>query len=186
MARSTSRSWAVGGTIFAACLMIMVGVWQVLIGIAAIAEDTIFVSTPDYIYQLDLTGWGWIHLIIGGLAVITGLFLFGAQEWARWVGIALAIVSAIGQFFWMPYQPLWSMAVIAVDVFVIWALATVGEGMGGGFDERRTETGEWSSMNAQEQPMTTNPSRAMDDAQQTSSDAAAKAEHRMPPGAAPQ
>lgn len=186
MARNRSREWAVGRTIFAACLMIMVGVWQVLVGIAAIAEDTIFVTTADYIYQLDLTGWGWIHLIIGALAVITGLFIFAAQEWARWLGIALAIVSAISQFFWMPYQPLWAMTVIAVDVFVIWALATVGEGMRGGFEERRTESGEWSSMDTQERHMATNPSRTMDDTQQSASEMSEKAEHRSPPGAAPQ
>ena len=186
MARSMSRNWAAGGTVFAACLMILVGVWQVLVGVAAIAEDSIFVETPGYIYQLDLTGWGWIHLVIGALAVIAGLFIFAAQEWARWLGIALAIVSAVGQFFWLPYQPLWSMMVIAADVFVIWALATVGEGMRGGSDERRTESGQWPAMNTQSGSMTANPNRTMDDAQQSAHESAAGSEQRMPPGAAPQ
>lgn len=126
---STSRAWAMGGATFAGCMMIMVGVWQVLVGIAAIARNEFFVAANGYLYSFDVTAWGWIHLGVGALALIAGFFIFTGATWARAVGIALAVLSATVQFLWLPYQPLWSMLLIAVDVFVIWALASMGGAM---------------------------------------------------------
>jgi hypothetical protein len=118
-----------GGATFAGCMMIMVGVWQVLTGIAAIARDGFFVVNDGYLYQFDTTAWGWIHLVIGALALIAGFFIFTGATWARAVGIGLAVISATAQFLWLPYQPLWSLLLIAIDVFVIWALASMGSAM---------------------------------------------------------
>ncbi|MGH3681045.1 MAG: DUF7144 family membrane protein [Natronosporangium sp.] len=127
MARSSSsQAWAVGGVVFAATMMIMLGVWQVIVGIAAIAEDSVFVTTPDYTYDLDTTAWGWIHLVLGAVVAVTGFFLYTGAAWARAVGIVLASLSAIANFLFLPYYPLWALVVIALDVFVIWALATAG------------------------------------------------------------
>ncbi|GIG69351.1 DUF7144 family membrane protein [Phytomonospora endophytica] len=126
---STSRAWALGGATFAGCMMIMVGVWQVLLGIAAIAKGEYFVVDDGYLYRFDTTAWGWIHLVIGALALIAGFFVFTGATWARAVGIVLAVLSATVQFLWLPYQPLWAMLLIAVDVFVIWALASMGSAM---------------------------------------------------------
>ncbi|HEY1176166.1 MAG TPA: hypothetical protein VGF17_08410 [Phytomonospora sp.] len=126
---STSRAWALGGATFAGCMMIMVGVWQVLLGIAAIAKGEYFVVDDGYLYRFDTTAWGWIHLGIGALAIIAGFFVFTGATWARAVGIGLAVLSATVQFLWLPYQPLWAMLLIAVDVFVIWALASMGGAM---------------------------------------------------------
>ncbi|MEU6248637.1 hypothetical protein [Glycomyces sp. NPDC047010] len=167
MAQNNSRAaWAAGGTTLAACLMIMVGVWQVLMGLAAIAEDAIFVTTPNYMLQLDLTGWGWTHLIIGALAAVTGMFIFTGRAWARWLGIMLAVLSATAQFFWMPYQPLWAITVIAVDVFVIWSLAVSGAAADTGSDGyRAAEPSDWSTKDTQPGEPFANPSRTMYDRQ---------------------
>lgn len=131
---STARAWATGGVVFAAVMLIMVGIWQILVGIAAIADDEFFVVAPNYTYDVDTTAWGWIHLILGVILVLAGFALFTGANWARAIGIALALVSAIANFFFLPYYPLWAILIIAVDVFVIWALASTwsrrpGEGM---------------------------------------------------------
>jgi hypothetical protein len=97
----------------------------VLLGIAAIARGSFFVKAPNYLYNVNITTWGWIHLGIGVLMALTGFFLFSGATWARAVGIALAVLSAIANFFFLPYYPIWSIVIIALDVFVIWALATV-------------------------------------------------------------
>ncbi|GAA1695305.1 hypothetical protein GCM10009830_48980 [Glycomyces endophyticus] len=177
MAQTERRAaWAAGGTTFAACLMVMVGVWQVIMGIAAVAADDIFVTTPNYVLQLDLTAWGWTHLILGALAAVTGAFIFTGRAWARWAGIMLAVLSATAQFFWMPYQPLWAMVVIAIDVFVIWSLAASSTAAEAEYDGyRASEAPDWSTKDTQPGEPFANPSRTMYD-RQTEAPAAADAE----------
>ena len=80
----------------------------------------------EYIFKFDLTTWGWIHLIAGTIVALAGIALFQGAVWARTVAVILAGVSIIASFLWMPYYPLWSMVVIAFDVFVIWALTAHG------------------------------------------------------------
>ena len=116
--------WANGLTIFAAVIMVIAGFWQALAGIAALAHDKVYVTTPEYIYSLDLTGWGWIHLLLGILVVCAGVAVFIGQMWARVVGILLAGLSLIANFLFIPHYPIWSLTIIALDVAVIWALAT--------------------------------------------------------------
>ena len=116
--------WANGLTIFAAVIMVIAGFWQALAGIAALAHDNVYVTSPDYIYSIDLTGWGWIHLLLGILVVCAGVAVFLGQTWARVVGILLAGLSLIANFLFIPHYPLWSLTIIALDVAVIWALAT--------------------------------------------------------------
>ena len=121
----TKQSWARGGLIFAGTLMMLIGVYQFFLGIAAILQDDIFVAGPNYTYRVDTTAWGWIHLGIGVLAAVAGFFLFTGATWARVVAIAMASISAIANFFFLPYYPLWSLLIIALDVFAIWAIANV-------------------------------------------------------------
>jgi hypothetical protein len=130
--RSTSRAredtsgWAAGFTLFAALMMIMAGVWQALAGLVAIFENEFYVATRNYVFELDATTWGWIHLLLGVVVGLAGLGLLAGQTWARVVGITLAVLSAIANFLFIPYYPFWSLLIIAVDVFVIWALAAHG------------------------------------------------------------
>jgi hypothetical protein len=121
------QAWAQGGLVFAGALLLVLGVWQVFLGIAAIAKGEFFVLAPNYIYEFNIGAWGWIHLIIGIIMVLTGFFLFRGAAWARAVGIVLAVLSAIENFFFLPYYPLWSIVVIALDIFVIWALASADD-----------------------------------------------------------
>lgn len=122
----TARAWAVGGLVFAAIMMIVLGIWQGIMGIAAIAGDEFFVVSESYAFEIDTTAWGWIHLILGALVVLIGVALFSGAMWARAAGIVLALLVAINNFFFLPYYPIWSIVVIALAVFVVWSLATVG------------------------------------------------------------
>jgi len=116
--------WANGLTIFAAAMMMIIGFWQALAGIAAIAQDKVYAATPEYIYAFDVTGWGWIHLLLGILIVCAGVAVFMGSTWARMVAIVLASLSMIANFAFIPHYPIWSLTIIALDAAVIWALAT--------------------------------------------------------------
>ncbi|MFJ8886705.1 hypothetical protein ACIRJR_25280 [Streptomyces sp. NPDC102402] len=114
-----------GRAVFAGVMMIFGGAMAVFEGIAAIAKDDLFVSTSDYVFQFSLTGWGWVHLILGIVVVVAGCaVLFSGALWARGVGVVLAGLLALANFLWLPYYPFWSIVLIAVNVFVIWALCS--------------------------------------------------------------
>ncbi|GGL87961.1 hypothetical protein GCM10010129_34730 [Streptomyces fumigatiscleroticus] len=117
---------AVGGlTAFAAVLLILSGVLDVLRGIMAIAKDEVFVVTPDYVFQFDLTSWGWIHVALGAVALVVGIGVAMLAKWARIAGVVIASVLIIMNFLSMPYYPFWSLTLIALYGFVIWALCVV-------------------------------------------------------------
>jgi hypothetical protein len=122
----SSAGWAGGFSVFAGVMMIIIGVFHAAAGLAAIFENKFFVVTPNYLYAFDVTGWGLIHLIGGLLIALAGCAVFSGQPWARVVGIALAGLSAIANFLFIPYYPFWSLLMIVLDVFVIWALAVHG------------------------------------------------------------
>ncbi|MFJ4812697.1 DUF7144 family membrane protein [Streptomyces longwoodensis] len=119
---SAKYQWAAGLMAFAAVMLSIVGILDVFRGIAAIAEDDIFVTTRNYVFEFDLTGWGWIHLILGVVAVIVSVGLFQAATWARVAGVAIAALVIIANFLSLPYYPVWSVIAIAISGFVIWAL----------------------------------------------------------------
>jgi hypothetical protein len=121
---STKQAWARGGLVMAASLLILIGTYQFFMGLAAVVEDQFFVVGENYYYNVDTTAWGWIHMGIGVVAVAVGFYLFTGATLARWLGIALCVVSAVANFFWLPYYPLWGLLIIAVDIFAIWAIAT--------------------------------------------------------------
>ena len=118
--------WKVGFAIFAGVMLMLVGVFHVLTGFAAILENEFFVVGPNYAYEFDATAWGWIHLIAGAIVIAAGYGIFSGATWARVVGITLASLSMIANFFFIPYQPVWAILIIALDVLVIAALAAYG------------------------------------------------------------
>lgn len=119
-----TQGWAAGVVVFAGVLLITVATFQVLQGLAAILEDDVYVTGIKYAYEIDLTTWGWIHLLVGAIGVIVGLSLLSGQTWARVAGIVIAALGAIANFAFLPYYPFWSMLIIAFNVLVVWAIAT--------------------------------------------------------------
>ena len=124
--REQPPGWAVGFIVFAAVMMMMAGVFQALAGLVAIFENTFYTATRNYLFEFDVSAWGWIHLILGVIVALAGFALLSGATWARAVGITLAVLSAIANFLFIPYYPFWSLLIIALDVFVIWALAVHG------------------------------------------------------------
>jgi hypothetical protein len=113
-----------GGATFAGVLLLVNGALNILQGISAIAKDDGYARVHDYVYRINLTGWGWILLILGAVAAVTGWGILKDAGWARVTGIALASLSMLFQFMFLPYAPIWSVIMIAIDVFIIWALAS--------------------------------------------------------------
>lgn len=118
--------WTVGFVVFAAVMMMLAGGFQTIAGIAAIFEDEFYVVAPNYVFDLDVTAWGWIHLVLGVILFAAGAGVLSGATWARVVGITLASLSAFANFFFIPYYPVWSIVIIALDVAVIWALSVYG------------------------------------------------------------
>jgi len=124
--RPAVSGWAVGGITFAAALLLIIGVFEIIAGISAIAKDSIFVKAPNYVFSLDTSAYGWIHLILGVLIFLTGLGLMRRATWAGVVAIVLAMLSAIANFFWIPYYPWWAIIEIGLAIWVIWAITRPG------------------------------------------------------------
>jgi hypothetical protein len=116
--------WASGAVLFAGILMIVVGIMEAFQGLAAILEDEFFVLTENYVFDLDVTAWGWVHLLLGVLVIFGGYALMAGRTWGRVLALVLAMLAAISNFFFIPYYPFWSLLMIALAVWVIWALTS--------------------------------------------------------------
>ncbi len=118
--------YAGGAVAFAAVMLTLAGAFQVVVGIAAIAKDEFFVVGREYAFELDVTAWGVIHVVLGALLVVAGSSLMLRKGWAAIVAVVMAALSAVANFFWLPYFPLWAIVIIAIDVWIIWALTRPG------------------------------------------------------------
>lgn len=119
----SKAAWAAGGMVFAAVSMIMIGVWQAIEGIFGIATDEFYTEVADYVVNIDTTAWGWVHLILGVITALVGCALFKGGTVARILGITLACLVLINNFLYLPFYPFWSLLIIALAVFSIWAMA---------------------------------------------------------------
>jgi hypothetical protein len=115
--------WAVGLALFAGAVMMTVGLFQALEGLVALIDDDFYVVTDNYTFELDTTTWGWIHLIMGIVVAVSGYFVIRGDLWARALAMVLAALAALANFLWVPYYPLWSLLIVALNILVIWALA---------------------------------------------------------------
>jgi len=117
---------AVGVIVTAAVFMILIGVFQAIQGLVALLNDTFYVVGAEYVFQFDVSTWGWIHLVLGLVAAFAGYGLLSGATWARVVAILMASVSIVANFMWMPYYPIWSLTVITFSAFAIWAVTAHG------------------------------------------------------------
>ena len=112
-----------GLLIFAMAMRAFAGIWAIFEGIAAVAESRVFVANSVFVFS-DLNTWGWIVLGLGALLLLSAFTLFTGSQFARWFGITAAGLNAAGQLFFLDAYPLWSICMFAVDVIIIYALAT--------------------------------------------------------------
>lgn len=114
--------WVVGLSLFAGVIMIIAGLFNALEGVVALVHDEVYVVGLRYVFAFDLTTWGWIHLIVGIAVAAAGAAVVYGRTWGRVLGIGVAGLSMFVNFLFIPYYPIWSLLVIALDVFIIWAL----------------------------------------------------------------
>ncbi|BBZ07938.1 hypothetical protein MDOR_21070 [Mycolicibacterium doricum] len=123
--RRPSQLAAAGGTVAAGALLLTTALLTLFQGISAVAnDDLLLVIGPSYVYEFTTSTWGWIHIVIAALMGLVAVGLFLGAMWARIAAIVMASISIIAMFLWLPYYPVWSIVVIAVDIVVIWAVAT--------------------------------------------------------------
>ena len=124
-ARDTGRGEGAWMVVFAAVLLGMLGLFNLIDGIAAIARSSVFIGNAHFVFG-DLRTWGWVALILGGLQVLASLGVLAGNQVARWTGVALIGLNSIGQMFFVPAYPFWSLMIIAVDVVALWGLCAYG------------------------------------------------------------
>lgn len=118
-----------GWVTFAAIMLILGGVLNAVYGLMAVFNDNWAVWGEEGVLLLDLTGWGWAHVVIGLLVVLVGIGLLSGNMAARIFGVVIASISLVANFFFIPVAPWWAITVIVIDVLVIWAIVVHGKEM---------------------------------------------------------
>lgn len=124
MVTGPRAAWAGGLTLFAGIVLVMMGFGEFLQGLSAVLRDDVFAKAPHYTYTLNLTAWGWVHMLIGVFAIVVGATLFRSQTWALVAGIVIAALSAMANFLFIPQSP-WALALVILNVALIWAFCEV-------------------------------------------------------------
>lgn len=140
MERQRTTGW-VGWIWFAATMSVLVGAFNVIDGLVALFNDTLYVVGANQLLAFDFTTWGWIHLIIGALQVIGGIALFGGRTWAQVLVCVLVGINAITQLVFLPAFPVWSTIVIALDVVTLYAIIVHGREVRGALRDGEDEAG---------------------------------------------
>ena len=122
---SETEGFAAGAIFTAGVLLLLAGLWQAFIGLVALLKDTntLLVVGEKWVFSFDVTAWGWIHVLVGAALFVVGIFVLRGALWAGIVGIGIAGLSALANFIWLPYYPIWAILIITLDVIIIWALA---------------------------------------------------------------
>jgi len=128
-AQPEQTGW-MGWILFAATMMLMVGIFHVIQGLVALFQDSYYlVGKSGLTVHVDYTTWGWVHIVLGVVLAGTGAGLLAGQMWARIVGVVVALVSSVVNIAFLAAYPIWSMMMIAIDVLVIWAITVHGREM---------------------------------------------------------
>jgi hypothetical protein len=115
----------IGWVTFAAILLAFAGIWNCIAGIAAISSAHVYTANANFVFS-NLNTWGWIVLILAIVQIIAALALIAGSEFARWFGIVVAGLNAIGQLMFVPAYPWWAIAMFTLDILIIYALAVYG------------------------------------------------------------
>lgn len=114
-----------GWILFAGIMLMLVGILNVIWGIAAISDSSFFIHGTKYILS-NLNTWGWVTVILGGIQILAAFSIWAGNQFGRWFGIAVAGLSSIGALMSIPAYPFWSLTIFALDILVIYGLAAYG------------------------------------------------------------
>jgi uncharacterized membrane protein HdeD (DUF308 family) len=123
--RATSRHAGSYLVIFAAVLLLIIGFFNLIDGIAAIARSHVFIGNAHYVVG-DLRTWGWVVLILAILQLLAAIGVLFGNQLARWTAVGLVGLNAIAQMLFLPAYPFWSLTIIAIDVVALWGLCVYG------------------------------------------------------------
>jgi hypothetical protein len=124
-ARGHERGHGYGLVLFASILLVVVGCFNIIYGIAAIAQSHVFVAHAHFVFA-NLRAWGWITLIIGILQLLAAAGVLAGNQLARWFAVVMIGLNAIDQMFFIPAYPFWSLTIIAMDVVALYGLCAYG------------------------------------------------------------
>jgi hypothetical protein len=114
-----------GLVLFASIMLLVIGCFNIIQGIAAIARSHVFITNAHYVFA-NLRAWGWITLIVGLLVLLGALGVLAGNQIARWFAVAVLALNAIDQMFFIPAYPFWALTILAMDVVAIWGLCAYG------------------------------------------------------------
>jgi hypothetical protein len=120
-----ASNW-VGWVYFAGFLLLMLGIFHALAGVVALFKDEVYAVAPNSLWILDYTTWGWAHIVFGAILITGAMSLFYGRMWGRIVGVVMALLSAIANFSFIPVYPIWSVLMIVLSGFVLYALVVHG------------------------------------------------------------
>jgi hypothetical protein len=126
LAPGRATGW-VGWIVFASIMLIMVGCFNSIDGLAALFKDEVFVNISNGLLVFDLAAWGWIGILLGILQVVVAAAVLSGKVWARMVAVVLVAVNAVEQLAVLGAYPLWAVHIIALDVITNWALVVHGD-----------------------------------------------------------
>lgn len=170
------HGWAAG----AAVLLLVVGLFHVIQGLVALVQTEFFVVGAGQLIVMDFTAWGW-GLLIGGIVLaLAGVAVFTGQMWARSAGIFLAAVSMLAQLVFLVAFPLWSLAMVAINVVIIYGLTAgwtqlaanrgaAGSAYGAGRSDAQYTEGKHAMTQQPQQPQQSQQSQQSREASMTSS-----------------
>jgi hypothetical protein len=112
-----------GLVFFAAILLLVIGVFNVIYGFAAIASSHVFTANAHHVIG-DLRAWGWTTLILATLQLLAVGGIRAGNQLARWFAVAVLALNAIDMMFFLPSYPFWALVIIAMDVVALYGLCT--------------------------------------------------------------
>jgi hypothetical protein len=124
-ARRHTEGHGYGLVLFASLLLVVIGCFNAIQGIAAIANSHVFAANAHYVFG-DLRTWGWITLILGAVQLLAAAGILAGNQLARWLAVAVIGLNAIDQMFFIPAYPFWSLTIIAMDIVALWGLCAYG------------------------------------------------------------
>lgn len=129
MSTETQPTGWTGWVAFAGILMIISGVLGAIQGLFAVFNDDLVIFGREGALLLDISGWGWVHMLLGLLLLLSGILVLRGNMFGRIVAVILATLSIIVNFIWLPVYPVWAIVVITMDIFILYAVMVHGREM---------------------------------------------------------
>lgn len=107
---------------FASVLLIISGLLHVIAGLVALFNSKVYLVAENGLIAFNFTAWGWIHIVIGIILLTAASSVLVGGYWGRTVGVIVAALSIVANMSFMSSYPIWSLLIIAINLFIIYAL----------------------------------------------------------------